>query len=585
MNVMNNLSKNIDFQAIFDSSPDLYLVLDTDLNIIGVSNAYLNATMVKRNEIMGRGIFDVFPDNPNDPEATGVRNLRTSLERVLKNKSPDTMAIQKYDIRRPMSEGGGFEERYWSPVNSPILGKNKQVQYIIHRVEDVTEFILLKKSGAKQLQLMEELRTRAGEMEIEIYRRAQEIQKANHLLENSAKELKIKNQQLKTLNASIKEKEERLKLALQASGTGTWTWDCINDIIEVDDNMPLIFGFRSKEDFPKNYSDFFKYLYPDDRLRVDREIKKSLTESVKYNTEYRVIWPDGSKHVIAARGLMYTNEKNEPIKMAGVCLDITEKDQAKKQLAQLAKDLKINNQKLETSNERFKEFAYIVSHDLQEPLRMVINFMQLLQSRYHDKLDKDAEEFIEFAVNGGIRMKTLISDLLVYSRVESQGKPLKEVSMEEPLNWTLTNLQEAIKEANAKISYDPLPQVLGDTTQLGQLLQNLIANAIRYRKTSQSLKIHIGAIEENENWKLFVKDNGIGIDPQFHDRIFKIFQRLHTYEEYEGTGIGLAVCKRIVDRHGGKIWVESTPDQGSTFYFLLPKPTQETQNDIYKIAD
>ena len=178
-----------DFQALFQSAPGLYLVLAPDLAILAVTDAYLHATMTKREDILGRGVFDVFPDNPNDPSATGVRNLRTSLQRVLQDKTSDAMAVQKYDIRKPESEGGGFEERYWSPVNSPVLGPNGEVLYIIHRVEDVTEFIRLKHQELAQEKIAEELRTHAGQMEVEVYQRAAEVQEANRRLEATNQEL------------------------------------------------------------------------------------------------------------------------------------------------------------------------------------------------------------------------------------------------------------------------------------------------------------------------------------------------------------------------------------------------------------
>ena len=174
--------KASDFQALFESAPGLYLVLTPALTIVAVSDAYLKATMTKREEILGRGLFEVFPDNPDDPAATGVRNLRASLDRVLTHRAPDTMAVQKYDIRRPESEGGGFEERYWSPVNSPVLGADGKVAYIIHRVEDVTAFVHLKQSGSEQYRITEELRSRAAEMEAEVFRRAQQIQEVNNQL-------------------------------------------------------------------------------------------------------------------------------------------------------------------------------------------------------------------------------------------------------------------------------------------------------------------------------------------------------------------------------------------------------------------
>src|SRR6267143_2386728 len=178
-----------DFRALFQSAPVLYLVLAPDLAILAVTDAYLHATMTRREDILGRGLFDVFPDNPNDPSATGVRNLHTSLQRVLQDKTSDAMAVQKYDIRKPESEGGGFEERYWSPVNSPVLGPGGKVLYIIHRVEDVTEFIRLKQQGLAQEKTTEELRTHAGQMEAEVYQRAAEVQEANRRLGATNQEL------------------------------------------------------------------------------------------------------------------------------------------------------------------------------------------------------------------------------------------------------------------------------------------------------------------------------------------------------------------------------------------------------------
>src|SRR5437870_3277872 len=174
-----------DFRALFESAPGLYLVLTPDFSIVAVSDAYLRATMTKREEILGREIFDVFPDNPEDPTATGVRNLRASLCRVLRNRAPDAMAVQKYDIRRPESDGGGFEERYWSPLNSPVFGEHDEITAIIHRVEDVTEFVHLKQVGSEQHKLTEELRIRAEQMEAEVFLRAQEIQEANRQLRSA----------------------------------------------------------------------------------------------------------------------------------------------------------------------------------------------------------------------------------------------------------------------------------------------------------------------------------------------------------------------------------------------------------------
>src|ERR1700729_1708647 len=226
-------------------------------------------------------------------------------------------------------------------------------------------------------------------------------------------------------------------------------------------------------------------------------------------------------------------------------------------------------EELNRSNEELGQFAYIASHDLQEPLRMVASYTQLLSRRYKGKLDSDADEFIAFAVDGAGRMQRLIQDLLAFSRVGTKGKDLLETSSEEALQQALINLRGAIQESGALVTHDPLPSVLADEMQLVQLFQNLIGNAIKYQNPGVP-KVHISATKNGgKQWTFAVKDNGLGIDPQYFERIFGMFQRLHKREEFAGTGIGLAICKKIVERHGGSISVESQPGEGSTFSFAL----------------
>jgi light-regulated signal transduction histidine kinase (bacteriophytochrome) len=216
-----------------------------------------------------------------------------------------------------------------------------------------------------------------------------------------------------------------------------------------------------------------------------------------------------------------------------------------------------------------EQFAYVASHDLQEPLRMISSFLQLLQMRYSGQLDSDADEFINFAVEGAKRMQNLIQDLLAYSRVTTKGNEFKDIKMEEALEQALVNLKMSIEENNANITHDPLPIITADYSQMIQLLQNLIGNSIKYR-SDKIPEIHISAQEKDNDWIFSVEDNGIGIDPQYSDQVFQIFKRLHTNEEYKGTGIGLAITKRIIERHSGRIWVESELGKGSKFYFTIP---------------
>jgi light-regulated signal transduction histidine kinase (bacteriophytochrome) len=230
-----------------------------------------------------------------------------------------------------------------------------------------------------------------------------------------------------------------------------------------------------------------------------------------------------------------------------------------------------NVQDLNRSNEELEQFANIASHDLQEPLRMVASYTQLLAKRYKGRLDSDADEFIAYAVDGSNRMQGLIQDLLAYSRAGANGKPLCKISSECALKEALTNLQATVEESGAVVTHDSLPAITMDDTQLAQVFQNLVGNAIKYR-SAEVPHIHVSATKNGgKEWIFSVRDNGLGIDPQYFDRIFILFQRLHGRGQFMGTGIGLAICKKMLERLGGRIWVESQPEKGSTFYFALPE--------------
>ena len=252
----------------------------------------------------------------------------------------------------------------------------------------------------------------------------------------------------------------------------------------------------------------------------------------------------------------------------GIIRDITERKE-------IEKSLNKRTEELERSNKDLEEFAYIASHDLQEPLRMITSYVQLLERRYKDKLDQDANDFIGYAVEGSTRMKSLINDLLVYSRVGTKGKEFTSTDINVILKKVLQNLQIALDENKVEISIGQMPKIMADDVQMIQLFQNLIGNAIKFKGDAPPI-ISVKCEEQNKEFIFSISDNGIGIEKEYYDRIFMIFQRLHTRDQYPGTGIGLAVCRKIVERHGGGIWLDSEFGKGTTFYFSIP--TKEVLN-------
>src|SRR6202167_2717185 len=321
------------------------------------------------------------------------------------------------------------------------------------------------------------------------------------------------------------------------------------------------FGYRRDELIGQKVKNIIPEGF-EERLIADalRSAEDALAQQIGTGIELTARRKDGSEFPIEL--MLSPLESAEGILVTAAIRDITTRKKAEAHLLNKMEELN-------RSNIELGQFAYIASHDLQEPLRMVASYTQLLARRYKGRLDSDADEFITFAVDGANRMQRLIQDLLAYSRVGTKGKELLETSSEEALQRAILNLRGAIADSGAMVTHDPLPPVLADETQLVQLFQNLIGNAIKYQNPGVP-RIHISAIKNGGGkWTFSVRDNGLGIDPQYFERIFVMFQRLHKREEFAGTGIGLAICKKIVERHGGTISVESQPGQGSNFLFAL----------------
>jgi PAS domain S-box-containing protein len=329
-------------------------------------------------------------------------------------------------------------------------------------------------------------------------------------------------------------------------------------ITDVNKATESVTGFSRQQLIGSDFSDYFTE--PEEARKGYRKV---FTEG--FVVDYPLAIRHKSEKVtdVLYNASIYKNEAGEVQGVFAAARDITVRKA-------MENEIKQTMEKLQQSNAELEQFAYVASHDLQEPLRMVASYVQLLERRYKGKLDPEADEFIAYAVDGANRMRGLIDDLLTYSRVSRLGKPFEPTDLESTLDVVLMNLQASIAENGAVVTHDKLPVVMADGGQMVQLLQNLIGNAIKFHSKDPP-RVHVSAqVKENE-YLFAVRDNGIGIAPEYFDRLFKIFQRLHTREEYPGSGIGLAICKKIVERHGGRIWIESQVGKGSTIYFTLNK--------------
>lgn len=368
--------------------------------------------------------------------------------------------------------------------------------------------------------------------------------------------------ELKKVEHELMKSREKLNIALENGQIGTWEWDLSTNLMIWDERTERMFGLEPGT-FGKTYSAFESLVHEEDLAHLRDAISQAIETGKHFETIYRTRPQNGSEpNYISSKALVNTDENGRVISMSGVCFDVTGMKKGAEQAL-----IKINEELLR-SNTDLQQFAYVASHDLQEPLRMVSSFTQLLQHRYSGKLGTDGEEYIRYAVEGSKRMYQLLNGLLAYSRIQTRGREFSCVDMNRVVEKVTENLKLIIGETGTVINCPGLPQIMADENQMIQLLQNLFENSIKFSRETPVINI---SCEMKDRYYVFsVSDNGIGIEPQYYDRIFRIFQRLHRSDEYDGTGIGLAICKRIIERHGGKIWVESDFGKSTTFSFSLP---------------
>lgn len=515
-----------DLQRIFESVPGLYLVLSTDLVIINASNAYLKATHTKREEITGKHLFDVFPDNPGDLTADGVSNLKASLNYVLEHAKPHTMAIQKYDIRNP---NGTFEERFWSPVNTPVLDEKGRVSCLIHRVEDVTEFMVMRTGEKKILALNLELEQK---------------------VKDRTRELEKKIEELKT-------SEEKFQKTFLASPAGMTIMRLTDTrLVDANDAFLKMVGYTRDEVLGHTGAELG--LVADSKIR-DEVLKTVRENGTLKHMEMTIRNRKGDfLNVLSSIETIVHNGERFAI---NIIYDITDRKRTEKKMELINRELEITNQELES-------FTYSVSHDLRAPLRAINGYAIMLEDDYRSNLDQEGIRFITVIKENAQRMGELIDDLLAFSHLGKKEIRKSLVNMNELVKKVISEVDNT--HPAAKFHIDDLHPVMADYSLMTQAVMNLVSNAVKYSSRTKKPEIRISSRVENGTITYTISDNGVGFDMQYAHKLFGVFQRLHDYEEFSGTGVGLAIVNRIVTKHGGEVKAESEPGKGATFYILLP---------------
>jgi PAS domain S-box-containing protein len=522
-----------DFRALVQSAPGLFLVLIPDLTIVAVSDAYARATMTRREDIVGRGLFEVFPDNPDDPGATGTVNMRASIERVLRNRVPDTMAVQKYDIRRPESEGGGFEERYWSPLNSPVLSDGGEVTYIIHQVEDVTEFVRLKQEGAAERKLTEELRTNAARMEA-------------------------------TLQATA-----RYRALMEQANDAILILDLAGRILEANRESERLFGRARAQIVGRNYDDF---VVPDEREDSARRRGRLTTEGTPLRvTDRHIERAGGSVVTVDVSGSLV--RMGEESRVLAILRDVTERQHLEAQLLQ--------SQKMESVG----RLAGGVAHDFNNLLGVITGYGDLLMHEIGP--DHPSHRRVVEIRKAADRAAALTRQLLAFSR--KQVLQLRVLDLNAVVAGIEPMLRRLIGEHIELITVlgKGLGRVKADPGQVEQVIANLAVNARDAMPKGGKLIIETGNVELDEFYAatrrearpgphvmLAVSDTGRGMDAETLGHMFEPF--FTTKGLGQGTGLGLATVYGIVRQVGGQVMVYSEPGRGTSFKIYLPRLEEDS---------
>jgi len=390
-----------------------------------------------------------------------------------------------------------------------------------------------------------------------------------HMLRNYENKNEKYLQRLKNITDELRYSNDRYMVVTKATNNIIWDFDFKREKVFWGEALTTILGYTTRE----NPTDWWtEKIHPEDRVRVNEKYRAFIKNGgrEKWTDEYRILTKSGEVRYVYDRGYLLFNKKKKPIRMIGSMEDITEQKQHERHLEELNSQINKRIEELALTNAELEQFAYVASHDLQEPLRMITRFLSEIERKYNNQLDEKGREYIHFAVDGAQRMRNLILDLLEYSKAGKFEQKPQKIDMNNLMEEIALYKTLSIKENNVTLTWKNLPTIKNVKTPIQLVLHNLIGNAIKYQK-SNNIKIEVTCEELESFWQFCVSDNGIGINPLFFDKIFIIFQRLHPRQQYSGTGLGLAICKKIIETQGGKIWVTSEEGIGSQFYFTVSK--------------
>ena len=555
---------DLDFRRLFESAPGLYLVLSPDLTIVAVSDAYLLGTMTRRQDILGRGLFEVFPDNPDDATATGTTNLRSSLHRVLREGVSDTMAVQKYDVERPVERGGGFEERFWSPINSPVFDDHGQVKYIIHRVQDVTEFIHARMGSDESQGLPTD--------EVEVFNRGQEIQTLNKALNRLNAELQSAKAELERAYEALRKSESTLRAVLDNCPAAIYVKDLQGRFIMVNRYLERLHEMSSSQLLGKTAYDLHPKTEADEYAASDAKV---LTTRQAVVSEEPATTAQGHRIFLSVKFPLF-DEAGNPLGIGGIWTDISDRVRGEEQLER-AKEA------AEAANRAKSEFLANMSHEIRTPMAAILDYADLMLDPGQNKSEK-VESLHGIRVNAD-HLLTIINDILDLSKIEAGQMKLEHIEccpchlVSEVASAMRVRATEKLLKFEV-LNQAPIPATIRtDPTRLRQILVNLAGNAIKFTERGFiCLTMQLDQSDPARPLLVFrVVDSGIGMSAKQMERIFRPFSQADssTTRRFGGTGLGLTISRRLAQGLGGDITVESSPGRGSVFTLTVdPGPLQ-----------